>query len=206
MSNYPDWVLKHKEKGTYINCAKGKYYLYAAHSERVPGTKKVKRICDGYLGRITEKDGLIPPKDKVSGEVYVYEYGLSHTILTLCRNIHTGFKQNFKNNADFVMVSAILTFIYSDYNEMLFNQSYLSEQFSDLSLNKEPTLKQSTAIARGVLMIQDTLTKILGSDLNEIILSFKHVYKVKINNGFYLSNEPDIVQNFKEKYSIEWEK
>ena len=33
MADYPDWVLKLKVKGTYVNCVKGKYYLYAAHSE-----------------------------------------------------------------------------------------------------------------------------------------------------------------------------
>ncbi len=74
MANYPDWVMKHKKKGTYINRSNDKYYLYAAHSERIKGTKKVKRISDGYLGRITEEDGLIPPKDNVSGNVEVFEY------------------------------------------------------------------------------------------------------------------------------------
>ena len=74
---YPDWVLKHKIKGTYINRVDDKYYLYATHSERILGTKKVKRVSDGYLGRITEKDGLIPSKDKVSSDILVYEYGRS---------------------------------------------------------------------------------------------------------------------------------
>ncbi len=52
--------MKFKKKGTYINKVGDKYYLYAAHSERVKGTNKVKRVSDGYLGRITETDGLIP--------------------------------------------------------------------------------------------------------------------------------------------------
>lgn len=30
MADYPDWVLQHKKKGTYINHQNGKYYLYAA--------------------------------------------------------------------------------------------------------------------------------------------------------------------------------
>ena len=51
MADYPDWVLKHKKPGTYINVVKGKYYLYAAHSERIKGTDKVRRVSDGYLGR-----------------------------------------------------------------------------------------------------------------------------------------------------------
>ncbi|MBO6215432.1 MAG: hypothetical protein J6N76_07840, partial [Lachnospiraceae bacterium] len=61
-ADYPEWVMKYKKKGTYINKVGDKYYLYAAHSERIKGTNKVRRVSDGYLGRITEKDGLIPAK------------------------------------------------------------------------------------------------------------------------------------------------
>lgn len=51
---YPNWVLKHKKKGTYINKVGDKYYLYAAHSEHILGTaNKSRRICDGYLGNYT---------------------------------------------------------------------------------------------------------------------------------------------------------
>ena len=62
-AEYPEWVMKHKKKGTYINRVGDKYYLYAAHSERIKGTGKVRRVSDGYLGRITEQDGLIPARN-----------------------------------------------------------------------------------------------------------------------------------------------
>lgn len=81
MKNYPDWVLKHKKKGTELRCIKGKYYLYQVHCVRENG--KNKKITDKYLGRITE-DGLIPPKDKVRS-VKVYEYGLSCFLITFVR-------------------------------------------------------------------------------------------------------------------------
>lgn len=81
---YPDWVLKHKKKGTYINKVGNNYYLYAAHSEHIPGTaNKARRVCDGYLGRITEKDGFIPKKKKESP--LSLEYGLSCAIVSLVR-------------------------------------------------------------------------------------------------------------------------
>ena len=63
-ADYPDWVLAHKNIGTYINKVGDKYYLYAAHSERIKGSGKVKYVCDGYLGRITKDDGFIPSKSK----------------------------------------------------------------------------------------------------------------------------------------------
>lgn len=205
MANYPDWVMKYKEKGTYINYANGKYYLYAAHSERVPGTKKVNRISDGYLGRITEEEGLVPPKDKVTGTIEVFEYGLSSTILSLCKHIHSGFRRNFKENADFIMVSSILFFIYGHANQELFHQSFLFLHYTDLDLSKMPTPKQSTAIERGVLMIKDKLTSLFGDDTGEIVLHFPHVYKVKVNNRLYQSEIPDIVNYLKNKYQIEGE-
>ena len=66
MATCPEWVLKSKEKGTYINVQNGKYYLYAAHLERIHGTNKVRRVSDGYLGWITEEDGFILAKRKLS--------------------------------------------------------------------------------------------------------------------------------------------
>lgn len=205
MSNYPEWVIKYKEKGTYINYANGKYYLYAAHSQRIPGTKKVNRICDGYLGRITEKEGLVIPKDKVTGTIEVFEYGLSSTILSLCKHIHSGFRSNFKENADFIMVSSILLYIYGQANQELFHQSFLSLRFADLDLKKNPTPKQATAIERGILMIQDTLISLFGDETSEIVLHFLHVYKVKVNKRLYQSEMPEIVNYFKNKYQIKWE-
>lgn len=64
VADYPNWVLIHKKKGTYVNKVGDKYYLYAAHSERVKDSGKIRWNCDGYLGRITVKDGLIPAKNK----------------------------------------------------------------------------------------------------------------------------------------------
>lgn len=43
-AEYPDWVMKYKKKGTYINKNGDMYYLYAAHSERIKGTNKVKKM------------------------------------------------------------------------------------------------------------------------------------------------------------------
>ncbi|HEY5583154.1 MAG TPA: hypothetical protein VIK78_01530 [Ruminiclostridium sp.] len=205
MANYPEWVMKFKEKGTYINYANGKYYLYAAHSERVPGTKKVNRISDGYLGRITQEMGFVPPKDKVTGTIEVFEYGLSSTILFLCKHIHLGFRRNFKANADFIMVSSILFYIYGQANHELFHQSFLFLRYTDLDLSKTPTPKQSTAIERGVLMIKDNLTSLFGDDTGDIVLHFPHVYKVRVNKRLYESEISDKVNYFKQKYHIEWE-
>lgn len=205
MANYPEWVIKYKEKGTYINYVKGKYYLYAAHSERVPGTKKVKRVCDAYLGRITEEDGLIRPKDKVEGTVTVLEYGLSALILSVCSNIYKGLRRTFAKNGDFVMAAAVLFFIYTKYSDSLFQCSYLSVRFPRLDFKTLPTEAQISGIDRGSRMIRDTMLNVFNEDLQDIILHFSHLYKVNVNGKLYTTEESDELRVLKQKYKIELE-
>jgi hypothetical protein len=205
MANYPEWVMKYKEKGTYINYVKGKYYLYTAHSERVAGTKKVKRICDAYLGRITEEAGLIPPRDKVAGTVAVFEFGLSALILTVCDNIYKGLRRAFTKNGDFVMVAAILSFMYGKYNDCFYRYSYLSITFPELDFKTQPTEAQVSGIDRSLRMIKDTMLRTFGEDLQAVILHFGHLYKVNVNEKLYLSEESNEIKRFKQKYSIKLE-
>lgn len=205
MAEYPEWVMKYKEKGTYINYVKGKYYLYAAHSERIPGTKKVKRVCDAYLGRITQEDGLVPPKDKVTGNVTVCEYGLSSLVLTVCDNIHKGLRRTFIKNGDFVMVAAILYFMYGRYDDCLYRYSYLAITFPELDFKTRPTEAQISGIDRGFRMIKDTMFRTFGEDLQDVILHFGHLYKVNVNGKLYLSEESIEIKRFKYKYSIKCE-
>lgn len=205
MANYPEWVMKCKAKGTYINLSNGKYYLYAAHSERVAGTKKVKRICDAYLGRITEKDGLIPPKDKVTGSISVYEYGLSSVILSVCSNIHKGLRKSFTKNGDFVMIASILTFIYGSYNDVLFRHSYLSIRFPELNFSIPVTEAQIAGIDRGFRMINDTMSRIFNENLSDVRNYFALIYKVKINGKLYLSEEPAQIQELTQKFNLRLE-
>lgn len=40
-SNYPDWVMKYKSKGVYVNKVGDKYYLYRAHCVYDKKTKKM---------------------------------------------------------------------------------------------------------------------------------------------------------------------
>jgi len=205
MADYPDWVLQHKKKGTYINYQNGKYYLYAAHSERVPGTKKVRRVSDGYLGHITKEEGLIPPRDKVSGDVLVFEFGLSATIFFFSDKIFSALHRDFKGNADFMICAAVLTVIYGYCTTQSLSHSFLSVLFPCVSMERMPTQKQALAIERTVLMIKDTLAKHLGDDLHLIMQTFPFIHKVKVNQRFYLEKLPDTVADLKQKHQIIWE-
>ncbi len=204
MADYPEWVLAHKKKGTYINRVGDKYYLYAAHSERIPGTKRVRRICDGYLGRITEKEGLIPPKDKVVSPVISYEFGLSSLTLSVCANIHKGLRRIFVVHGDFVMAASILTFIFGIYSEELFRHSWLSLHFSPMDIPQNLTPAQKNGIDRGTRMVTDTMGRTFGSDLPSVRAVFSLVTLSLINQKLYCCPPPESVNLFIEKFHLDW--
>ncbi|MDO4272009.1 MAG: hypothetical protein Q4C83_03460 [Candidatus Saccharibacteria bacterium] len=204
MADYPDWVLKHKTKGTYINKVGDKYYLYAAHSERVPGTKKVKRVFDGYLGRITKEQGLIPPKDPFPESFFTYEFGLSSLILTLCANIHKGFRRSFVVYGDFIMAASILSYIYGCYSLELFQHSWLSLRFPQLQFPPSLTSQQVNGISRGVRMIADTMQHTFGEDLNQVKASFSLITLVSSNKKLHCCQLPASVEAFVKQYSFDW--
>lgn len=61
---YPDWVIKHKQKGTTIRYVNGNYYVYKVHSERRKDKPYPVLVQDEFLGTITE-DGFIASKNKL---------------------------------------------------------------------------------------------------------------------------------------------
>lgn len=66
---HPEWVTKHKKKGTCITCVKGRYYLYEYSTVWSPEKKRAKKVTGKYLGVITEEHGLIPPGGSRKGRL-----------------------------------------------------------------------------------------------------------------------------------------
>ena len=199
MASYPDWVLKHKKKGTYVNCVKGKYYLYAAHSERVPGTKKVRRVSDGYIGRITQEDGLIPARDKITG-VVVHEYGLCMALYALCEGIAKGLHREFRMAAGKVFVAGLLSAAYGGYGEEEYRWSYLSVKCPGLSLTL--TDKQRVGAERCARMAKDALLRKFGEAADEAAIRLSRLCAVRANGRIYISEN-----NTKEwllSHDVEW--
>lgn len=204
MADYPDWVLAHKVKGTYVNRVGDKYYLYAAHSERVPGTKKVRRVCDGYLGRITQEKGLIPSKDKLPKVIRSYEYGLSSLILSVCSNIHKGLRRSFVINGDFIMAASILSYLYGFYSDELFYHSWLSLRFPQVQFPDTLTPQQNCGIERGTCMIADTMARKFGEDLARVRACFSQITLFSAGGQLRCCEIPDSVTGFINQYALDW--
>ena len=83
---YPEWVQKHRRKGTTIKKVGNNYYLYKHSSKRVPG-KKYPVPVDTYIGRITQ-EGVVKSEikkvDTAKAQVIVKEYGFSYSVERLC--------------------------------------------------------------------------------------------------------------------------
>lgn len=181
-----------------------RYYLYAAHSERIPGTKKVRRVCDGYLGRITQDQGLIPPSDRPGTVFCSLEYGLSSLILSLCGNIHSGLRRTFVVNGDLIMAASILNYMYGCFSQELFQHSWLSMRFPGLSFPGQMTRQQETGIQRGTRMVAETLSRTFGDGLACVKAAFSLVTLVSSGKGFHCSRLPGSVPVFIEQYALSW--
>jgi len=205
MADYPDWVLKHKKKGTYVNCVNGKYYLYAAHSERVRGTKKVRRVSDGYIGRITEEDGLIEAKGRVDGDIYVYRYGLHMTALALADDILLGLRRSrdYRGCEEHILVIGILLATDKTAESGAYYSSYLCKAFPGVDTGKALTKKQQTGVERCTRMVADKLSGVIGGDAG-MLEKLANVYMVVINNKQYLSKKPEAVDEWLIANNITW--
>jgi hypothetical protein len=203
MAEYPDWVMEHKKKGSYVNRVGDTYYLYAAHSERVKGTDKVRRVSDGYLGRITEKGGFIPAKRKLSSEVRAHEYGLSWTVVSSCGKIRSGLRREFKANADTVFAAGALLFMHGAVRPCFFEVSGLSLLLPDSGSVECLTDKQRTGAERAARMIADTLKKRFGVDYENALTLLPLVRLVCMAGDRRLTEMPAGVAGFCERHGID---
>jgi hypothetical protein len=194
----------HKRKGTYINRVGDKYYLYAGHSERVPGTKKVRRVSDGYIGRITEQDGLIPARDKVQEGPEVFECGLCMTLLALCENVHKGLRREFRAAADCILVAALLTTAYGDCRPDTYQWSFLSVRFPGLDMGRGLTDKQSFGVQRCARMAAELMRKKFGDDAPFAAARLSRICQVKVNGKYYLPMPGEETKEWLQGQNIDW--
>lgn len=204
-ADYPDWVMKYKTKGTYINRVGDKYYLYAAHSERIKGTDKVRRVSDGYIGRITQAEGLIRSKPKLKRTPFSLEIGLSYTILSVTADIGNGIKKSYRKNSDIVYCCSILSYIYDSYSRSLYEKSYLHIRFPDLTFLERFPPAITTGIERGNRMLHDSMAKHFGNDLTRVHNYFTDIRLLDIDGCLYLSGLNDEAVSLSDKYGIIWE-
>lgn len=170
---YPNWVEKHRRKGTNISCIKGKYYLYECTSKYNPEKKRSQKITTKYLGRITEQ-GLIPPKKKKDvniSSVSVKEYGASEAVSQLGSDVYEALKKYFPDDANKLFAMAVLRLIekcpFKRISEAYAN-SYLSEKFGDMAFSSGSISNFLKEFGKHRDKIVEFLKEFIGS--NEYVL------------------------------------
>lgn len=197
-SNYPEWVMKYKSKGVYVNKVGDKYYLYRAHCVYDKKTKKNVRVSDGYIGRVTEEDGFIPAKDKVTGDVLVYDLGLCWFLSTLLRDVYKSLRKN--KNRDTVLSLSIMKFI-DDYH-------YERSALFTIYKNTNPELFDDNDIISEAervcsMLNHFVLTRIDNEDWAYLKDNLPSIHLAVINNKNYVSSYSDELRTILKKYSAE---
>jgi len=205
MADYPEWVMKHKRKGTYVNHKNGTYYLYAAHSERVPGTKKVRRVSDGYIGRITEKDGLIPARDKVSGEVAVLDCGVYAAALSLCARGIAALNREHRGAAGAVAARGLLLWANGAARAEDYAASWLSVALPGADVAKAPTPKQAADAERVARMAADAFRREFGEGEAEAAARLRRIHVAVVNGKRYAAGADAGTMEWMETHKIKLE-
>lgn len=139
-TTYPEWVEKHRQKGTNISCIGGKYYLYAVSSKWNKEKGRAQKKTDGYLGRITE-NGLIPKGIRTPKEapvVTVKEYGATSALIELGEDLLQKLRDKFGKSGETVFAIAASRLIEQCPFKRTENQyvnSYISEILPNLNLS-----------------------------------------------------------------------
>jgi transposase len=137
---YPEWVNRHKQKGTNISCIGGRYYLYAVSSIWNKEKGRAQKITNKYLGRITE-EGLISPKEKspkIEVPITAKTYGAPRVLSDLGADILDELRKTFGEQGSLIFTIASLRVIeHCPFKrvEHLYINSFFSEMFKDLKLS-----------------------------------------------------------------------
>ena len=176
---YPEWVQKHRERGTTVKKKGDAYYLYKR-------TSKYPQPVDTYVGIITP-DGVIQTRRKrvKLTDIEVREYGYSNAIWKLCPQ---GWKDSLGDGWEDVLKTIIIRWS---------PQSYLGKDFT------VPDPKElSCSLGAQAGMLSRRIYKEYNVDLKELEI-LKNVYLVYIGKEEAVSRLDETQKNLLEKLRVE---
>ena len=184
--NHPDWVLKHKTKGTEIRKLGKYYYLYKIRSEYDKEKKRAKKITEKFLGKITE-EGLIKPKHEriIESQKYisVKEFGASQFITKESKDIIQNLKEVFPDTWKEIFTFAAFRFFSSSPLKNVQNHyqnSYLSDIIPDAKVSPKRLSSTLHEIGQQRELIKRFLSKYIAQ--NECMaVDFTHVFSLSEN-------------------------
>lgn len=191
---YPEWVKKYLEPGIYVNKVGTRYYLYRAHSEIREGVSHPVRVCDGYIGRVTEDRGLIPTEGKngrnshAQGDVFggqVYAFGAPYAVDQCGQEVLAQLKKTLRKNGTLAYVSSILTCLYGFADSGLYAASWLSLQYPGLTVSDHPSGALLRGIERGTREIRAAMDSIYGENWPALRAYLSAAVLIRMDGRYY---------------------
>jgi len=182
----PEWVLKHKTKGTEIRKIGNNYYLYKISSKWDSKHKRTKKITEEYLGAI-KPEGLIKPKKKRVLEslksITVKEFGATNYLWEENQDIVDRLKEIYP--ADWKEIFSFATFrlLFCSPIKNLrgyYVSSYLSETMADAHLSPKKISTLLGELGREREKIKAFLKSFISGD-EFILIDLTHVFSLSEN-------------------------
>ena len=183
---HPEWVMKHKAKGTEIRKLGKYYYLYKIRSEYDKEKKRAKKITEKFLGKITE-EGLIKPKHQRTIEsrknISVKEFGASRFIANESKDIIQNLKEVFPDIWKEIFTFAAFRFFSASPLKNVQNHyqsSYLSDIIPDAKVSPKTLSNILHAIGQQRDLIKKFLSKYIAQD-ECMAVDLTHVFSLSEN-------------------------
>lgn len=183
---HPDWVLKHKAKGTEIRKLGNYYYLYKIRSEYDKEKKRAKKITEKFLGKITE-EGLIKPKHERIIEsqrnISVKEFGASRFIENESQDIIHNLKEIFPDKWKEIFTFAVFRFFHSSPMKNV-QDYYQSSYLSDIIPNAKVSPKTLGNLLHSIGQQRELVRKFLSKYIAQeecIAVDLTHIFSLSEN-------------------------
>jgi transposase len=120
-TKHPQWALQHRKPGTELRLINGKYYLYQYKTVYDKDKKRPRKITGKLIGRITQKEGLIPSgkrkleeslKGIITSKPVCKEYGVSSLLLQQFSRYISSLQKAFPEQWKAILQIAYCRFLY----------------------------------------------------------------------------------------------
>jgi len=203
MPTLPEWVLRYKTKGIYAKKTRNGYALYRGHSERVAGKAYPVFRCDEYLGIVTERDGLVPSRPPVKGDVRVLRYGFCQVAEAVC-SVLRKYPRRLGLDADTLYVRAVLGYEGRE-SQAGYEGSWLSILFPGLELDRGLDKREEQFLPNLRRQVASKLEDGFGPDGRQLLSLCADLYAVHVNGGWHLSGLSEPLRQLASKHSVSFE-
>ncbi len=186
VKGYPEWILRHKKKGTEIRKIGNNFYLYKVTSVWDKEKKRAKKVTEKFLCTIT-KDGLISPRQERLMEslhnITVKEFGATNFLLEMNSDIHGMLKGIYPARWKELFVFSVFRLIYNTPIKNLqtyYATSFLSEALPDAHLSPRTVGDLLREVGKGREKTKVFLRHFLSGD-DFALIDLTHVFSLSEN-------------------------